>query len=484
MHPIGIVLIVVGLVGAVFGFLQHVKMKKILAAPFKKTGEIASNPQAGDAKGTVSTEGAIQVQQPLVAPCSGKPCIYYEIKVERNWEKQVNTENGVKTEKGWSTVSTSEQGSQFFVNDGSGPVGVDAREKVDTDLTKSFEQMQNVSYGDLVFGQYSVHVPYHGGDERTVGIRAIEKILPAEGNVFVMGKLAGGNITKQDGMLGKVLISTKGRDKLVGSTKRNSILGFVAGGLFFVGGIPAGLLIEPGKDACENMTNALKDGTCSARVNDNSGKTHEWKVTKEGVYKIVVTPTGTDKLRKLWPKVQVTKDGKDIGEDGSEGGESAKVIANFEKGTYKIKVGDVSASHVGTLKGGAGYTLDIKEATKAEAEAYKPAKKDDDDAEKEEKKPSAKEATCTDTVSTLSLKDGDKVACPKSCTTGTIYGTSTYTTDSPVCVAAVHAGVVKADKGGEITIHIKDGEKAYKGSKANGVTSKGWGKYEKSFTVE
>ena len=172
------------------------------------------------------------------------------------WEKTVNTENGVKTEKGTSTVSTTEQGSQFYVNDGSGPVGVDAREKVDTDLTKSFEQAQNVSYGDLTFGQYHVHVPYSGGDERTTGIRAIEKILPADGNVFVMGKLAGSVITKQDGMLGKVLISTKGRDKLVGSTKRNAILGFALGGVVAVGGIPIGLMMPEGKDNCANMENA------------------------------------------------------------------------------------------------------------------------------------------------------------------------------------------------------------------------------------
>ena len=127
MHPLGIVMIVLGIVGVVVGFLQWQKMKKILAAPFKKTGEIAANPQVADAKGLISCEGAVQVQQPLVAPCSGKPCLYYEVKVERMWEKQEATEDGVKTKKGTSTVTTTEVGSQFYVNDGSGPVGVDGR---------------------------------------------------------------------------------------------------------------------------------------------------------------------------------------------------------------------------------------------------------------------------------------------------------------------------------------------------------------------
>ena len=396
MHPLGIVMIVLGIVGVVVGFLQWQKMKKILAAPFKKTGEIAANPQVADAKGLISCEGAVQVQQPLVAPCSGKPCLYYEVKVERMWEKQEATEDGVKTKKGTSTVTTTEVGSQFYVNDGSGPVGVDGREKVDSELTKSFEQAQNVSYGDLVFGSYQVHVPYSGGDERTTGVRAIEKILPADGNVFVMGKLAGGVITKQDGMLGKVVISTKGRDALVGATKRNAMLGFIIGGVVAVGGVPAGLLIESAPDLCENMTDALKDGVCTARVNDNSGKTFSWKVTKEGAYKVTVLATGKDKNLKLWPKVQITtKDGKEVGEDGSESGESAKVVAWFEKGSYSIKVGDISASHVGKLKGGAGFTLDIKQATGSEADSVAKMKKGDGDEEEkkadEEKKEPAEE---------------------------------------------------------------------------------------------
>lgn len=391
MQYFGFFLLALAIGGLVFGLLQRSKMKKILAAPFKKTGEIASNPQVADAKGTVSCEGAIQVQQPLVAPCSGKPCVYYEIKVERMWEKTVNTENGTKTEKGTSTVSTTEQGSQFYVNDGSGPVGVDAREKVDTDLTKSFEQAQNVSYGDLVFGQYSVHVPYSGGDERTTGIRAIEKILPAEGNLFVMGKLAGGVITKQDGMLGKVLISTKGRDKLVGSTKRNSVLGFVAGGVMFAGGIPMAIFGDPPKDTCANLENAMTESVCSDRMYDDSPKKYEWKVTKAGAYKIEVKPTGTSAGHRLWPEVTVLKGGKELESAQSPAGGYAKLVFNFDKGGYTIQVKEQTPGWIKNLKGGAGYTLDIKQASDAEAKAVKKEGGDDekaggDDEKKDDKK--------------------------------------------------------------------------------------------------
>jgi hypothetical protein len=402
MQYFGFFVLLLAIGGLVFGFLQRAKMKKILAAPFKKTGEIAQNPQAGDAKGLVSCEGAIQVQQPLVAPCSGKPCIYYKIEVERMWEKTERTENGVKTRKGTTTVSTKEEGAQFWLNDGSGPVPIDAREKVNVDeMQKAFEQGQNVSYGDLTFGSYQVNVPYSGGDETTTGIRAIEKIVPAEGNLFIMGKLAGGAITKEDGMLGKLTVSTKGREKMVGTTKRNMMIGLIAGGVLFAGGGAMAAFGDPPKDNCANLENEMKDGTCSSRVSDKSGKTHDWKVSKAGVYSITVRAGGSDKNARLWPHVTVLQGTKQIADESSDDRE-VKVVAAFDKGDYKIKVNDVVESHAASLKGGASYTLEIKAVQGAEADAVAKMKKGDEDehhdeeaekpaaAEEEEEKPAPK----------------------------------------------------------------------------------------------
>jgi hypothetical protein len=52
-----------------------------------------------------------------------------------------------------------------------------------------------------------------------------------------------------------------------------------------------------------------------------------------------------------------------------------------------------------------------------------------------------------------------------------VYGTGTYTDESPVCQAALHAGVITAAKGGDVIIQIEPGEASYKGSAQNGVTS-------------
>src|SRR5688572_820850 len=55
---------------------------------------------------------------------------------------------------------------------------------------------------------------------------------------------------------------------------------------------------------------------------------------------------------------------------------------------------------------------------------------------------SAIEAGCSFRGNELQGEPGAtfQVSCPGSCTDGSIYGTEVYTSDSAVCVAAVHAG--------------------------------------------
>ena len=54
-----------------------------------------------------------------------------------------------------------------------------------------------------------------------------------------------------------------------------------------------------------------------------------------------------------------------------------------------------------------------------------------------------------------------------------IWGSGPYTSDSPICSAAVHAGAIGSE-GGEVTIHnVEPSPDTWPGSTANGVTSLG-----------
>lgn len=76
------------------------------------------------------------------------------------------------------------------------------------------------------------------------------------------------------------------------------------------------------------------------------------------------------------------------------------------------------------------------------------------------------------------------VSCPAGCDVagGSVWGVDDYTDDSSICRAAIHAGVLDAGLGGQVSFWISPGLDAYGGSEQNGVTSSTWGSWSYSFT--
>ena len=66
--------------------------------------------------------------------------------------------------------------------------------------------------------------------------------------------------------------------------------------------------------------------------------------------------------------------------------------------------------------------------------------------------------------------------------TGPVWGTNPYTTDSHLCRAARHAGVIGAN-GGAVRITPAPGQQSYGSSMRNGVTSSDYGPWNASFRV-
>jgi len=77
-----------------------------------------------------------------------------------------------------------------------------------------------------------------------------------------------------------------------------------------------------------------------------------------------------------------------------------------------------------------------------------------------------------------------KFKCPANGREGTVWGTDTYTIDSSICSAAVHAGKLTMESGGSVTIELRPGESAYKGSTRNGIKTNDYGTYGRSFVVK
>jgi hypothetical protein len=73
--------------------------------------------------------------------------------------------------------------------------------------------------------------------------------------------------------------------------------------------------------------------------------------------------------------------------------------------------------------------------------------------------------------------------CPTNGTAVAVWGSDVYTADSSICTAAVHAGKLTLEDGGEVTIEMRPGRSVYGSTTRNGITSNTFGEFPHSFVV-
>jgi hypothetical protein len=61
--------------------------------------------------------------------------------------------------------------------------------------------------------------------------------------------------------------------------------------------------------------------------------------------------------------------------------------------------------------------------------------------------------------------------CPSSGSIGTVWGSGPYTSDSSVCTAAVHAGLITLDGGGRVVIKMQVGAASYDGTTQHDIVT-------------
>ena len=372
----GALLLIVGVAVLGFGLWNHLKGKRILAAPFQKTGEIAKNPISPDPKGAMSTEGkVVPPEQTLLSPCTKQACLAYEVKIERLYEKTETTQDGTKTVKGSETLTTLKGGAIFGLDDGSGMVKVDVSKGADFDNYKDgYKKELNGHSGSshIQFGELSYDVPVIGGGSGwTTGFKATEKFVPVEGNLFVLGKLEGAALVKPGWR--SMMTSAKGREGLLGSLQKKKKFSFIGGGIMAVLSIPAMIFApEPDPNAvsayCESaLTDARQQ--CSDNVSDVDGEQFTWTVTKPGQYEIkVIAPA---KKISFMPQF-IVKDaaGEELANESGDVGGKAVGTVDVKAGTYELTVLPADSSMV---KGGFSFDMAItslnKEAPAAVAAA-------------------------------------------------------------------------------------------------------------------
>ena len=376
MSYLGWFIAVCGLVGLIVGILQMLKVKKMSSVPFRKPSEI-TGPQAADAKGLVSTEGAVQEgPQPLRGPMSGKPCLASEITIERKWEKWVMTEKGREKKTGTDKAFSQSYGTVFAVTDPSGRVIVDATGGLDADMEKSHSHtISGNVYGGLQFGAFQFNASANHGDSQTTGWVGTEKMVSVSETVYVLGQLAPGphgmTIATPKGIgTGKLMLSHRGREKLLKSTKLKMILGFVFGTLLFGGGTALGILgPAPVSTSCEAADIAggpmAKNGTCTGKLDKGSiENTFSWTVKEPAAYRFTVThPSGL--AFPIFPKVVVTDStGKQVlSVWANDRDQPVGFEDNVPAGKYKITISDRDGGQIllsNHFEGGFSYVARLE----------------------------------------------------------------------------------------------------------------------------
>lgn len=80
------------------------------------------------------------------------------------------------------------------------------------------------------------------------------------------------------------------------------------------------------------------------------------------------------------------------------------------------------------------------------------------------------------------------VVCPSNCLNVEhcvhVKGSGPYTVHSPVCLSAIHAGVITAQKGGAVEVEVVGGLSNYDASSKNGISSIPYSAYFASFNVK
>ena len=229
MQPIGLVIVTLGILGIIWGVIQKLKAGRVADAPLASTGDVASKGKSlAGPKGQISAQGDVACQQPLTAPVSGTPCLWYRVKCTAEWKEGDTNKSKVLDEQ--------KVAAQFSINDGSGPVWVDAGEGGDFEPTQTKRETKGtgilggITGTELTFGNYRVQTGMlNMGTKYSVE----EELLPLVPRMYACGKIS------DQGGIGspswrQLILSSKSREELLSSAMKGAKMFLAAGAAAFL----------------------------------------------------------------------------------------------------------------------------------------------------------------------------------------------------------------------------------------------------------
>lgn len=257
----GLVLIAIS---AVLAFCYRSQKRRLGAIQSTQTSqvqllrELAQSMKEGVGEGafTYLTEikGKIVCKVPLQSELEGVECVYYSMRIEREYEETYyeTDQEGRRTRRtrtSSDTVAENKRSTLFLVDDNTGQIQVDpdGADFVTEKVVSRFEAGGEPSGGELRLGSFSLRLPSLTGDRRTLGYRFEEEAIPVGRNIYVLGEATelNGELRVQRPQEGQFIISLKGEEELVRQSQSATtwlLVGSIASALIGVGLLVAGLV--------------------------------------------------------------------------------------------------------------------------------------------------------------------------------------------------------------------------------------------------
>lgn len=232
LQSVGMIVVLVGILGIAWGIFQKVKAGRVTDAPLVRTGEVAVRGRsAAGPNGQLSAQGAVICQRPLTAPFSGQPCLYYKLTCKAEWKEGESHKS--------KELDEQKVAAQFAIDDGSGPVWVDAREGGDFEPTQTKRETRGaglvggITGAELTFGSYRVQTGMLAlGTKYTVE----EEILPLVPRLYACGKLSDQGAAIAAPGWRALILSSKSRDELLASATKTAKVALLAGAAALLAG--------------------------------------------------------------------------------------------------------------------------------------------------------------------------------------------------------------------------------------------------------
>ncbi len=134
------VLALTGIGGLIGGLVHRLRARRMARVVLLLSGIAAARgAELAAQRRALAVEGRVRCKRPLLAPATGTPCLYYQLEIKGSW-----TEGGARHTR---TYLDRRASARFFVDDGSGPLGIAADRGGDFEgLVQTFQGTRREGY--------------------------------------------------------------------------------------------------------------------------------------------------------------------------------------------------------------------------------------------------------------------------------------------------------------------------------------------------